>query len=139
MGLGTIQVPSESINFLFHLGMLGALAYALEVGLDLALELEADAARAALEGVLYDIAAELLLATLVAGSLDAGLALLVGIAKLILVAAAWAALEVGGHSCASLALGAAVAVSGAGRACRALSGGSPANDRGSVHAARRAV
>lgn len=40
--------------------MLGSLPYALEVGLDLALELEAVTARAALEGVLYDIAAKLL-------------------------------------------------------------------------------
>ncbi len=78
----------------------------------------------------------LLLATLVAGSLDAGLALLIIVAVLILVAAAWAALEVCVHAArASLSLVGAVAVAGAGRACRALSGGPPAGDRGSVHAA----
>jgi hypothetical protein len=39
--------------------MLGSLADTLEVGLDLAFELEAVAPRAALEGVLYDIASQL--------------------------------------------------------------------------------
>ncbi len=57
LGLRAVEVSSESVNFLFHLGVLGALANALEVGLDLALELEADAARAGLPGILYNIAA----------------------------------------------------------------------------------
>lgn len=58
--LGAGQVAAQSIDFLFHLGVLGSLAYALEVGFDLAFELESDAAGARLEGVLDDIAAELL-------------------------------------------------------------------------------
>ena len=77
----------------------------------------------------------LLLATLVASSLDAGLALLVIVGVVILVAAARAAFEVRRDAGASLSLGGAVAVAGAGRARRTLSGGSPAGDRGPVHAA----
>ena len=50
---------AELVDLLLHLGVLRALADALEVGLDLALELEPDAAGAALERVLHDIAAEL--------------------------------------------------------------------------------
>lgn len=39
--------------------MFGSLTDALEVGLDLALELEANTSRAAIEGFLYNIAAQL--------------------------------------------------------------------------------
>lgn len=53
------QVSAQSVNLPLHFGMLGALSHALKVGFDLAFELEADAARAALERVLDDIASEL--------------------------------------------------------------------------------
>lgn len=46
----------QHVNLLLHLGVLAALADALEVGFDLALELEPPATRASLKRVLYDIA-----------------------------------------------------------------------------------
>jgi hypothetical protein len=54
------DVAAEAINLLLHLGVLGAFADALEVGLDLALELEAVTPGATLEGLLHDITAQLL-------------------------------------------------------------------------------
>ena len=59
LGPGRIDGASQPLDLLFHLSMLAAFADALEVRLDLTLELETVTPRAALEGVLDDIAAEL--------------------------------------------------------------------------------
>lgn len=56
---GELNSTAKPLNLFFHLGMLGPLADALEVGLDLALEFEPVAARATLERLLDDIAAQL--------------------------------------------------------------------------------
>lgn len=55
-----------------HFGITGALAYALEVGLDDAFEVLLEAAGAGDEGILLDVALELLLAALVTGALHDG-------------------------------------------------------------------
>lgn len=59
LSLSAGQVSAQSVNLLFHFSMLGALSDALEVGFDLAIELEADAARAALKRVLDNITSQL--------------------------------------------------------------------------------
>lgn len=56
---GDIDGTTQPLNLLFHLGMLGTLANALEVGFDLALQLQPITPGAALEGVLDDIATQL--------------------------------------------------------------------------------
>ena len=56
LGLGQLNGTAESLDLLLHLGVLGALADALEVGLDLAIKLEPVTPGAALEGFLDDIA-----------------------------------------------------------------------------------
>ena len=56
---GRLDSTTQPLDFLLHLGMLGAFADTLEVGLDLALELEPVAPRAALKRILDDIAAKL--------------------------------------------------------------------------------
>jgi len=87
----------------------------------------------------------LLLATLVARTLDTWLALLVAVAMVAVLAvvgmvfvheAAGAALD-GSDAGAALALGAAVPVAGTGRAGRAHGGGPAGDDGGAVHAPRR--
>lgn len=59
LGLRPPNAPTEALNLLLHFGMLRSLSNALEVGLDLALKLQALTPRAALERILDDIAAEL--------------------------------------------------------------------------------
>lgn len=56
---GKGDIATKAVDFLFHLRMLGSLSDALEVGLDLAIQLEALASRTALEGILDDIAPKL--------------------------------------------------------------------------------
>jgi hypothetical protein len=57
LGPGRLHSTTQSLDFLLHLGMLRTLADTLEVGLDLALQFEPVAPRAALEWFLDDIAA----------------------------------------------------------------------------------
>lgn len=54
------DIATQFLYFLFHLGMLTALADTLEVGFDLAVEFQTDASGAAREGVLDNIASQLL-------------------------------------------------------------------------------
>lgn len=77
----------------------------------------------------------LLLATFVTSSLDARLSLLVMIAMVIVVAAARAALVVGGNACAALPLGGSVTVPGARRAGWTVRRGPAGDHVGTVHAA----
>jgi hypothetical protein len=57
--LGRLNSTTQPLDFLLHLSMLAAFPDSLEVGLDLAFELEPVAPRAALKGFLDDIAAQL--------------------------------------------------------------------------------
>lgn len=59
LGLRSRYIPAQSINFLFHLGVLRTLPNAFEVGLNLALELEAIASRTTLERFLNNITPQL--------------------------------------------------------------------------------
>ena len=54
--LGLCYVTAQALDLLFHLGMFRSLPDPLEVGLYLAVKLQAIASRAALEWVLYNIA-----------------------------------------------------------------------------------
>jgi hypothetical protein len=54
-----LDLAPQLLNLLLHLGMLTALANPFKVRLNLAFQLEAVAPRAALKGVLHDVAAEL--------------------------------------------------------------------------------
>jgi hypothetical protein len=67
LGSGVGDVSSQAINLLLHFRMLAPLADTLKIGLNLALELEAIASRAALEGVLDNVASQLLRGGLVIG------------------------------------------------------------------------
>jgi hypothetical protein len=49
-------LSAETVDLLFHFGMLASLSYTLEVGLDFALELQSIASRAGSEWILDDIA-----------------------------------------------------------------------------------
>jgi hypothetical protein len=55
--LRALYGAAELVYLLLHFCMLGSFANTFEVGFDLAIELEAVAPRAALEGFLYDITA----------------------------------------------------------------------------------
>lgn len=57
--LCSIEVATQPIDFLFHLGVLGSFTDALEIGLDFARELESVAPRAAPERVLDNVATKL--------------------------------------------------------------------------------
>ena len=57
--LRPVQATAQPLNLFLHLGMLAPLANALEVGLDLAVQLEAVTSRAAVKRVLNDIAPQL--------------------------------------------------------------------------------
>jgi hypothetical protein len=59
LGPSTRHIATQSVNFLFHLGVLRAFADALEVGLNLAFELQAVAPRTTMEGFLDDVAPQL--------------------------------------------------------------------------------
>jgi hypothetical protein len=52
-------VPPQSFDFLFHFGVLTALSYPLEVGLDLAYQTETIAPGTAREGILDNVAPQL--------------------------------------------------------------------------------
>jgi hypothetical protein len=56
LGPGTLYGTPKLIDLFLHLRMLAALANPFEIGLNLALELQTVAPRAALERILYDIA-----------------------------------------------------------------------------------
>jgi hypothetical protein len=56
LALCTLNCSPELLNFPFHFRMLGALANTLEIGFDLALELQTIAAGAALKRFLHHIA-----------------------------------------------------------------------------------
>lgn len=60
LSLGRLDGTAQPLDLFFHLGVFGALPDTLEVGLDLAFELEAVTSGAALEGFLHHIAPELL-------------------------------------------------------------------------------
>lgn len=59
LGFGLRHAATEAVDFLLHLGVLRSLSDTLEVGLDLAVQLQAPAARAALERFLHNIASQL--------------------------------------------------------------------------------
>lgn len=74
-----------------------------------------------------------MLSALVTGTLDAGLALLVVVAMVVVVLAAWAAVVVREAASVSLALRAAIAMPGACRAGRAERGRPAGDDARAVH------
>lgn len=55
----SVDVAPQAVNLLLHFGVLGALADSLEIGFDLAFELQTVAPRTALEGLLHDVAPQL--------------------------------------------------------------------------------